>query len=151
MALAKTIRCAHPSKKFRSSGHYFTGCFLVLGKNTDQFCIWPCSTVFKAAKYPIRRFIFLSPGLALKCLKGPTRKTVWITIETLQRYRHEIRTGRMAASKIRSFRQCRYEVDEVEVLVSPRTHSFWTRQKTVCLEEISTSLRREMNCVRHRQ
>ena len=101
----------------------------------------------KAANYPITEDDFSSPGLP-KVLKDHKKKLFGLTIDA-QRL-HEIRTGRMAASKYASSRQCRYEVDEVESLNRQERIPFLNSTK-LSVEEISTKVMAEMNLVRHRQ
>ncbi|WP_233402905.1 pyruvate, water dikinase regulatory protein [Marinomonas transparens] len=101
----------------------------------------------KAANYPITEDDFSSPGVP-KVLKAHKKKLFGLTIEA-QRL-HEIRTGRMAASKYASARQCRYEVDEVESLYRQERIPFLNSTK-LSVEEISTKVMDEMQLVRHRQ
>jgi regulator of PEP synthase PpsR (kinase-PPPase family) len=101
----------------------------------------------KAANYPITEDDFASPGLP-KALKAHKKKLFGLTIDPDRL--HEIRTGRMAASKYASPRQCRYELEEVESLYRQERIPFLNSTK-LSVEEISTKVMAEMHLVRHRQ
>ncbi|WP_281269731.1 MULTISPECIES: posphoenolpyruvate synthetase regulatory kinase/phosphorylase PpsR [Marinomonas] len=101
----------------------------------------------RAANYPITEDDFSSAGLP-KVLKLHKKKLFGLTIDP-QRL-HEIRTGRMAQSKYASFRQCRYEIEEVESLYRQERIPF-LNSTTLSVEEISTKVMAEMNLERHRQ
>ena len=101
----------------------------------------------KAANYPITEDDFAAVGLP-RVLKEHKKKLFGLTIDA-QRL-HEIRTGRMAASKYASPRQCRYEIEEVESLYRQERIPFLNSTK-LSVEEISTKVMAEMQLVRHRQ
>lgn len=83
-----------------------------------------------------------------KVLRPHKAKLYGLTIDA-QRL-HEIRTGRMAQSKYASFRQCRYEIEEVESLYRQERVPFLNSTR-LSVEEISTKVMAEMNLERHRQ
>ena len=100
----------------------------------------------KAANYPLTEDDFSSVGLPA-VLRPHRKKLYGLTIDPNRL--HEIRTGRMAASKYASPRQCRYEIDEVEAIYrQERLPSINTTLLSV--EEISTKIMAEMHLSRNR-
>lgn len=100
----------------------------------------------KAANYPLTEDDFSSVGLPA-VLRPHRSKLYGLTIDPNRL--HEIRTGRMAASKYASPRQCRYEIDEVEAIYrQARIPSINTTLLSV--EEISTKIMAEMHLSRNR-
>lgn len=100
----------------------------------------------KAANYPLTEEDFSTVGLP-KVLR-PHRKNLYgLTIDPDRL--HEIRTGRMAATKYASPRQCRYEVDEVEAIYRQERIPFLNTTR-LSVEEISTKVMADMRLSRNR-
>ncbi|ADZ92384.1 pyruvate, water dikinase regulatory protein [Marinomonas mediterranea] len=100
----------------------------------------------KAANYPLNEDDFRAVGLP-RILRPHKSKLYGLTIDP-QRL-HEIRSGRMAASKYASQRQCRYEIEEVEAIYRQERVSF-LNTTLLSVEEISTKIMAEMQLSRHR-
>ncbi|WP_425642913.1 pyruvate, water dikinase regulatory protein [Marinomonas gallaica] len=100
----------------------------------------------KAANYPLTEDDFDNVGLP-KVLKPHKHKLFGLTINPDRL--HEIRTGRMAASKYASSRQCRYELDEVEAIYRQARVPF-LNTTFLSVEEISTRIMAEMHLSRNR-
>lgn len=100
----------------------------------------------KAANYPLTEEDFSGVGLP-KILREHRNKLFGLTIDSGRL--HEIRTGRMAASKYASPRQCRYEVDEVEAIYRQERIPFLNTTR-LSVEEISTKIMADMHLTRNR-
>lgn len=100
----------------------------------------------KAANYPLTEDD-LDPLRLPPALKAQKKKLYGLTIDAERL--HEIRTGRMAASKYASLRQCRYELEEVEALYVQEGIPFLNSTR-LSVEEISTKVMADMNLERHR-
>lgn len=100
----------------------------------------------KTANYPLNEDDFASVGLPA-VLRPHRAKLYGLTIDPNRL--HEIRTGRMAASKYASPRQCRYEIDEVEAIYRQERIPFLNTTH-LSVEEISTKVMAEMHLRRNR-